>query len=446
MDIRILYRCLTLLLVMACTTGCKPTPDTPVIINRDNLEATYSLDNDALPAYNYSAPEKVQDEIKLNTCSFFIDTKVELSNSDMHPVLSIKQRFFSSEDIQGICDILIPDRIAIRDASNATKEEIEEMIAILKQGVPTYNDDGTISYVPIEISADDWQEYFDDLNEADTEDFESISGEMDFSPPFKKCFQKANGDKAYLSAQSNNVSVFLNDYGNIQMQSWIIRDGGWPGEGPVVLNPSLSADLAKQDAEALLERLRLDNMVLTSMETARMLDGISGYSTLSTGWYLTYVRNDGGEIPFDTNSVSECLLQYDDEALYAAPWRQETVCVFVDETGIRFFSWSNPYETIGIENANVQLLPFDEILSQMKKLVHFGYAWADLPGNISENFYITRIVLTNCIVRAKNKTESAFLMPTWVFIYQQDSTMDNSVVPGYIAVNAIDGSRVQLLG
>ena len=37
-------------------------------------------------------------------------------------------------------------------------------------------------------------------------------------------------------------------------------------------------------------------------------------------------------------------------------------------------------------------------------------------------------------------------MPAWMFVYQGESELDNSTTPGCIAVNAIDGSRVELAG
>lgn len=445
MRISFLVKAAILLSITFCLCGCQPTPEAPIIIGRDSLEQSGKLVAATEPAYKMEVPEKVHNEIKLNICSFFVDATIEVSDSELHPVFRIKQKDFSSSDIRKICDTLIPDKLAMRDASKETKEEIEEMIYILKQGIPVKNKDGSVTYTPNDLTEEEWSKYYDALEKAEPEAFQKIATEIDYTPSFKSCFERSDGKKSYFYAYSNYVSVFFNDYGNIQMQSWIAHDGGWEGEGAIVLSPTITREDAKKAADQLLDSLDLSNMSLASTEAARMLDGILGYSTLSTGWYLTYVRNEGGGIPFDTSSVSESFLQFNDDAAYASPWPQETVCVFLDETGIRFFSWRNPSEVAGIENANVKLLPFDEVYEQMEKLVHLGFAWTDLPEKRSEDFYINRILLTNCLVREKDNTESAFWMPVWLFVYQQESTLDNSVLPGYIAINAIDGSRVQLI-
>ena len=438
--------CFVLIFIFTILLGCQPTPEKPIVVGQGTDDLEGKLFVDPIAPYSYEAPEEIDDSILMNTCTFYIKSRIEISESQTHPVFRLQQTRFSPNDAEKICSLLVPDISAMRNASVETKEEIQEQILLLEQGIPQYHEDGSITYIHNEQADKVLPDYYDALEKAPAETFEPVNGTIDYTSPLEKVFKRTDGSKARCYVYDHSISVYPDNFGNIQMQSLIVREGGWEGEGPVHLSPTLAADAAQQLGNDLLAELDITNMGLASIEAARMLDGLQGYNTLCTGWMLTYTRDEGLGVPFDSASVSPYCMKFQDDEEYAASWPQETISVFLDENGIQFFNWENPCNIVEEVNANVELLSFEDIYKRATDLIKQGFAWIDEPGTICEDFYITRVLLTNCAVQIKDDIQTSYWIPTWVFVYQHESTLDNSVVPGYIAVNAIDGSRVELCG
>lgn len=437
--------CVIVILIFAIILGCQTTPKKHAVVGQDTDKLESKLSAKPLAPNVYEVPKEVEDDVKLNTCTFHIKAAVEVSDSQTHPVYTLQRRDFSKSDIENIGNTLIPGIVGMRDGSKETKEEIEKEILILKQGIPTKNADGTITYAHNDQSDKVLSDYYEELKNAPEEIYTPVNGTVDYTPPVDEVFKLTNGNKARCRANEKSILMSPNEAGIVQKQSWLIRDGGWEGEGPVHLSPKLAAETAKQTGNDLLAKLKISNMQLASIEAARMIDD-SGYDTLSTGWYLTYTFDKGDGVQFDSNSVSKSFMKFKDDATYAPYWPQEKVEVYMDESGVRFFTWVYPCSTVEEVNSNVVLLPFSDIYSRTKELIKQGFAWTDSPGKKNEDYYVNRVLLTNCLVRKKDDTKTAYWMPTWVFVYQQESRLDNSVTPGYIAVNAIDGSRVDMYG
>ncbi len=430
--------------LLCLLTACQPTPEKEAVVGPDDAKLQKILEAAPLAPYQYDAPAEVHDEIVLNTSTFYIDAEIEVTDATLHPVYRVERRGFVQEEAARIYDYFVPDATGIRDASQPSREELLEDIFILEQGIPTRQEDGSVTYVPNEHAQEAIAELNKQLESAPSEHFSQVSGTIEYTLPCAVSLLRADGSKAYCVAQEDMISVYTNDYGLIQMQSWILNQGGWEGEGPVTLAPSITQEQAQTKADQILADLGFENMSVAWAEKARMLDGFLGYNTLSTGWFITYVRSEGGNIPFDSNSVSSILMRFeDDSALYAPSWPQETVSLLVDETGARYFRWCCSCGEPELVNANVALLPFDQVYERMVQLVRQGFAWTDAPGTKNDDFIIYRILLTNCLVREKDRADSAVWMPTWIFVYQFASS--NDTMPGYIAINALDGSRIHLI-
>lgn len=424
--------------------GCQQNPTTQSIVGQGGSLFIDKINATPIAPSKYEVPGHIDDEIELNTCTFHVDADVEIFDTQKHPVLLLQRETISEDEFKEIMDYFIPDVVGERDAAVATKEELTEQIMLIEQGVPTYNADGTVSYRPNQFADSILPEYYDALEKAPYESFITVEGDPQFSMPMQRVYMLENDERAYCYFFSDAIMLYPNDYGNIQKQSWLIEDGGWEGEGPVTLTPTVSKAKALDIGARILQELGFSNMQLASIEAARMLDGALGYNTLTTGWYLTYTSSQAGGVPFDADSVSTSFMQFADDEAYAPSWPQEKNILFLDETGIRYFSWESPYIVAEVVNTNVELLPFDTIYERAEALIKQGFAWTDQTGTLNEDFVISRILLTYYLVPQKNSIEYIYWMPTWVFVYQKESDLDNSVLPGYIAINAIDGSRVEL--
>jgi len=100
------------------------------------------------------------------------------------------------------------------------------------------------------------------------------------------------------------------------------------------------------------------------------------------------------------------------------------------------------------------LLPFETIQNNVVENLKIGHSWAadhktraangELPPTRKGRVY--EMELTYTIIQERNNSGYYLMVPTWVISYQTENAMNSQylVSPYYLAVNAIDGSRIQL--
>ena len=170
----------------------------------------------------------------------------------------------------------------------------------------------------------------------------------------------------------------------------------------------------------VLNDLKIEGFEAAHIEAARMLDGFFGYATVSVGYQITFCR-----------------------AIDIKPWPQERIVLMVDQEGIRFFHWEYPVIITNKLESNMKPLSFETVWQHAKDLLILGSSWV-ADATTVEDRHITRIMLTNCMVRSTKERNKVFLIPTWLFIVQKESALDGHILPSYIAINALDGSRVEM--
>ena len=323
-----------------------------------------------------------------------------------------------------------------------TKEDLEELIVILKRGMPKKQQDGSVLYEPSADSAEIIESLSEELRNAPNEEYIPIA---DYDPTFpcNVVFKNSLEQNVYVFADENQMEIFPKNAGTIQLQSWIIKNGGWDGEGPVVLEPVLSKEEALTISKNVLSDLKIEGFEAAHIEAARMLDGFFGYATVSVGYQITFCRAIDGQIPFDSSILTPGVLGFEDEADYIKPWPQERIVLMVDQEGIRFFHWEYPVIITNKLESNMKPLSFEAVWQHAKDLLILGSSWV-ADATTVEDRHVTRIMLTNCMVRSTKERNKVFLIPTWLFIVQKESALDGHILPSYIAINALDGSRVEM--
>lgn len=199
---------------------------------------------------------------------------------------------------------------------------------------------------------------------------------------------------------------------------------------------------------ALISDLGIKDYGIAAYEKARIVYTYTA-EIVSKGWQFTLTRNYGNSIPVDLNTVQFTgLLDFRSEE-YTERWRQDTITVYVDETGIQFFSWTDPIEVIETLNENVSLLPFEDVKERIKSNIKYGYSksaedgWANGECDIS----VDRVMLANVLVPIKDDLQHQTLSPTWLVYYTFYVDYKGKVIDEWksvFAVNAIDGSSIDL--
>jgi hypothetical protein len=217
---------------------------------------------------------------------------------------------------------------------------------------------------------------------------------------------------------------------------------GYQEEGITYLHPKITAEQAQEGAEAFLDSMGLTGYNLEKTEIGRIIHGPS-YTTLTEGYKCTF-RHTFDYCAESTFFGSDGVFKFEEDAAYSIPWEQESLQIYIDENGVQDISWFNPMKVIGIEKANVALLPFEQIQEKVRDYIRFGGAWlAQQRGGY--DCTVDRITLTLALQRIANNNEEALLVPVWSVRYAHTMAIKNGGWFGYdgFVLSAIDGSRME---
>ena len=217
--------------------------------------------------------------------------------------------------------------------------------------------------------------------------------------------------------------------------------------------------LSREDAEAIAyretERLGLSGFSIAYSEPANLYNTTErGATRVAAGWSFVLRRDyDGYPLVEKHSYKSSDLLEYGDGDgfAYNKSIGIETVTVFVDETGILYFGYADPKAIVGKQTANVELLPFEEIIRIVKNTIVACYPSLRFQGSENRSFdlEVYRMVLTPYTLRVRD-SEDYYEVPCWVAFFdgwhqgadrEQQRTQSNWSAE-CIVINAVDGSVV----
>lgn len=430
-------------------SACQPTPMEEIVIQND-LEAaleeqarraTPQPEASATPAQLYEAPERWEEDLKLPYLTFHIQADVIVPAITEYPVLCVKSRTLTPEDmLQRLASLFEGAVSYLPDVRVKAEFELELMYA--KRGI--WNPE-TEQYEPYPGQEEDIAVLEQLIAEAPEEMAEHSISEFSLAVlPARFHLQYADGSRVELALTSHSLLINYGGDALLQPEQWLHEDNELTGEQGIdrLKNVKISEAAALAAAEEAMERYGLENLGLISAERGRLYDS-PARRTVSEGWILTWGRNDGGYLPFDLGVCSDS--GGDPNIEYFAPIATETLRIYVDETGMRRLSWYDPWEVADepyVENA--ALLPFEAVQERIRKQLTYEWSWVD-----GENpFYsldqdMWDLTLTYCLVPKKGDLETALLIPAWIGRYKYTVDADNpDIVYDTIALSAIDGARV----
>ena len=145
-------------------------------------------------------------------------------------------------------------------------------------------------------------------------------------------------------------------------------------------------------------------------------------------------------------STDDPNVVYPEEPEYNSAADQEKLYIYVDDTGIVRFQWTNPSEATSVMSANVTLKSFDEIMEQAKKNM-FYKVYTDRGTTV--NVQINSVRLSMMRIMRKDKPGEYMMVPVWDFLGNREAFYDGESqgwLPfgdqSYATINAIDGSSI----
>ena len=167
---------------------------------------------------------------------------------------------------------------------------------------------------------------------------------------------------------------------------------------------------------------------------------VNGGASTALEAYIFYYA-PAYELPWN---YANYMLQYD----YAIPSAEESLCIIVSDERIEYACWTAPHEIVGVIDADVELLPFDQIMEVADHLLPLSLT--HLEGrSLTLRCDITQIRLGYMRVQCINDPTKLQLVPVWDFYGTlhrfkdgEPHHTDNTACKSWLTINAIDGTVI----
>lgn len=489
--------------MMVALSGCEKTPEEAIITekNKDNMSNYETSKDTGTPIREtINAPEHYTNVLKLQDGALTINTDAEVVVPEVSSLDTIKVTAMEPDQdfIDTVTNTFFKGGTYYNGFKYNTPEKssLEEDLAYLKKCKAEGNNDpydygtnpeGILKYdIDMEISS--LEEEIKTAPEGGT--IEKAKPSFGLSTFTKDDDEYAKNDMEIvveLGDDTYDYSIQRNGEGSWRNSVNISRDQGYSNydesdrywnearynlEGHSAYDfTTTKEDLKKktkisyEDAKALadekIESLGIDNMTnyswdyaLYSVDVANMTeDSIKNY-----GYIFKYCRNIKGCPITYTTETGGCLDVGDLESFSAAdienatpPWGCEVCNIIISDKGVEELAISDLYDIGEVQNKNVKLMDFDEIIKIYEQMMEVSNA------NISEtenfrNYNITRIELGYArIYDPKADNSSGVLVPVWDFFggYDVDSKNGYTVRDDgkdsrntCMTINAVDGTII----
>lgn len=443
---KIIALLLAAMLLVLCT-ACQPTPEEEYVVHRDSelIEEKLRAGSEALigqtpesevatsyrekvEAYKASLPQHWSDEIDA-IIDLTVDADIIVTNEDSFPVYTIARAQFDTKQMEGIANNFFKEVTGIREGNRALPEEYADSISSL-------NERGLAIY-----AQENYTEMIGTPGGSYTEtDHVTLLGKKNQ----RYIVRLADGSLGSIYfLQGNGADCVILGKGSvdsiIHSQDTVKDDGSYAGEGPIILNPSITQEQGEEMAAAFLRENGLEGFTLASAELSRNYDFLY-MQEISQGWNFTFMRTFG-YYTVDTSDGYELYgaLNFEDDTAYSQPWKREVIRIYVSENGVENFMWEYPMEVTGLASPNAELLDLEQIQQNIKKLL----AASIIPelGGTGTTAKITKLVLTVSAQQMKDERDTAYLMPVWLAIIDWYGSTGNRFSYNMFGVNALDGSR-----
>ena len=448
----VLKSLLALLVALAALlAACQPTPEEGFVVDRQDGALEEAIAATPAPAARYEAPQRWQETFEVRGQTVRIDMPVEVADAGEYPVLTVQRRNIDAQQCIAAAEALLGGPAQLREQEYGYDDILADL-RFVQRGQVHWNDStGEVQFLPYEGQQEEIDRLKALLAEAAAREETYVpldAGTLGDALSFRYV-RGADGRAGYLTWRGGHLLFQRCREGNVQLESWLLQNGGYIGEEPHALeHVVISEEEAVAAGEALLAQLGLDHLALSSAERARMLDnkGDYPYEPLGEGYLLTYVPVPGGTIPCDYEPYSDFyLLEFLTEEAnpqYALGWQQERAAIFVTEDGVLSFAWDDPKEIVNTANENAALLPFDQVQQHVRDLLHIGLPAYDEEADAHGELVFTRMALTSVLQRIPNQSDEALLVPAWMLLLTTQRQQEQGLAESVLLINALDGNYI----
>ncbi len=429
------------LLALLCA-ACQPTPTEEIIKNRMDGTMKSAILAQAAEPYPYEAPNVWKEDLAVREETVHIDAAIEVPEATMHPVYTIQTKPITVETCISLLEQALGQNLMIREQEISYEELLEELMKAERGRFAGEDDEtGEPLWKPYEGQQEDIVRIQQQLIETPFEEsYRPLREERLALPIVNRRIQTESGEKWYLHCNSGGITLSRNRKVYYQTEQQVLLGDVLPSETPHTLSRiGLSEAEAKERCEAYLNGIGRADLKVAELEKTRFVNDYTE-EVLGEGYLVCAVTASEGCLPIRYGKGCGLLSfseEDNSEDRYAAPWPQETVVLFITESGVSFMEWMWPKEIVLTANTNVRLLPFDEVQKGIRHFLEYGLR----PG-ARESLHVERVVLTAAIQRIPDQGNEAFLIPVWAVFARSDTEIEQGNNAGCFLVNAIDGTYV----
>ena len=473
-----------LLLLTGALCACQPTPEREAVVNKgdgvleqriaeareqERMEKTEEHSSDASPASTpapapYIYPESWQEDIDLTNFLVHIDVKkggMEVPAAP-YPIIRLSQGNFREmgDALSALMELVMPQRVRKREGFYSY-EDYQKALSLY--ALEQY-DDELEEYRPFTAEEQkeaekEMEELYGLMKTAPRQNEFTMDGDLDLSVNTEYTYGTEDGTLWYVSISENAFSISKSQR-TVYPENYFIdvrslKDGSFPTPYPHIV---ISQEEAEREAARVAEAFSLQQWRLEKTERAALrkkyCNLVEEERTMGQGYWFTYARKIGDTGFFNYKDRSGERLHFEETA-YAASLQFETLCVYVDENGIGCITWENPIIVEETLAGNVELLPFEDIQTIFVQTMKNGLSWtAERPPsngklNPTRIGWVEHIKLAYAYIQEKDSPGKYLAVPTWFFIYRTEAVINANasgylVYPDIIAINAVDGTRIEL--
>ncbi len=455
---------IVLCLCVVMIAACQPTPEEPVVIGKadDTLES--ALAATAAPITNPTQTENTNEAThmvvtehwtdstasKLTTVN--IDADVIVPNVMSYPVFEVSPLVVDQPLAEKFVNYVAQDAKEIYNGDKNSKESLEEgivwlqnKIAQTKAGNLDPDDEMTIEERLAQLEAqleEHEKEYAKVLAQGET------SGE-----PLDYTFEQELG---FPERTEVCFTADMNDGSSRLVRFERCNDGGGPKFSLIAVmdvdefqerkGKPVSTEKARETALEVVNSLEIGEFALAAEKKNNLFNELVFYR-LFDGIPVTAINASQG------NSSGVCT---EEELTYNFVLWQESLCIYVNDTGVILIDWTSPCNVTRTVNENVALKPIEEIKEIFKQQILYNVYEAD--GN-EDIIKIDEVRLGYMAIPEKGDISNYRLIPVWDFIGPTWSDEEyaaitnpqyleegSSQIPNedisYLTINAIDGSII----
>lgn len=450
------FFCSSVLLLLSLFAACQPTPEKETVIkpSEDLNDVIAQPQSETVVT---ELPERWEEELTLNDYIIRIDADISPASFGKTPAFASRWSDFNEQADRAnrVKRVLLKNAVTYTDAQKTKAEYYAEITAYAE--MPVWNDAAG------DMSGRHTDEQVQDYIALMQPWIDAAPDELTFVP-FDPCADSIPDNKYYLDSEQNTIWLFSN--GSVmfliigkdlfdavqQPESWVVEGDAFEGEpaGTQITGIAVSEEDAIAVSDRLMQEFELGSYAIAKVEKARFVTDFT-HSVVSKGYEITYARSDGSlPVTYGTVELEVHNREKKDSEGFSRPWTEETVTVYVDETGVRSVSWHYPNAEPTLVNENVSILPFDEIQDFIRIHLRNCFSWTDSADAYADN---VRVLVDHAglffgTFPMKDSPDAFYYGPVWIVRIRYCPPKDHGaydpalLYTEYLHVNAIDGSIV----